>query len=244
MLLLPLLLQSALADDVDLLTTPPEIRDREYMMSTGIRFRRLFIPDSLIDNWFYDEDSPGANPYKRPSISAYVVGLEYKFKPRPMNWTMYIEYMGSNLDEGYWDDVDQGIDPDHEDGDWVRADNFQGWFFGGDYLHEIAITPKEKNVWLNLLLGGGLGVGFITGDLAFWHPGSNAISDTDCYTTAPAYIRKNECEPDGVKTVPRIVPMVDITLGLEINFADRATIRFDGGLHNMFYYGTAFGGVF
>ena len=243
-LTISLLTQMAMANSEPTTETPPAIKDRNYNMSTGIRFRQLFIPDALIDNWFYDEDTQGANPFKRPSISAYVVGIEYKFKPRPMNWTIYVEYMGTGLASGYWDDVDQGTDPDHEDGDWVRPDNFGGWFFGGDYTHEFAITPSDKSVWLNLLLGGGLGAGVIQGDLAFWHPGSNAVEDPECYPTAPAYIRKDHCTPDGVKTVPRVVPMIDISLGLEINFADRATIRFDGGLHDMFYYGTSIGAIF
>lgn len=223
---------------------PESIPSRDFLMSAGIRFRRLGLPDKFVDKWFYDEDEPGANPFKRPSISAHVVGIEYTFKPRPMNWIIYVEYMGSELNDGYWDDVDQGTTKDHEDGDWVRADNFSGWFFGGNYAHEFAITPPKKDIWLNLLIGGGLGMGFIQGDLAYWHPGSNAIADRECYPNAPAYIRKNTCEPDGVKAVPRVLPMVDISMGLELNFADRATIRIDGGLHNLLYYGTAIGGIF
>jgi hypothetical protein len=244
-----LLIGMAMAQsEPDAFPSPPDsyqtLMTRDFLMESNMRFRQLWVPDKFIDVWFYDSDDPGANPFKRPSIQAYVVGFEFNMKTRPKNWIIYAEYMGSLVGDGYWDDVEQGTSAEHEDGDWVRPDNFGGWFFGSNYAHEFNLTPATKDVWLSLLVGGGLGVGVIQGDLAYWRPGSNAISDQNCYPDAPAYVRKNDCQPDGVKSFPRVLPMVDVTLSARINFADRGSIRLDGGIHDLLYAGGAVGVVF
>ena len=217
------------------------ILDREFQFETNLRLRNLGMPDALMDNWFYDEDSPGANPFPRPNIQAHVIGVEFNIKEDRKSWILYAEYMGSGLTEGYWDDKEIGVTPDHEDGDWVRPDNFSAWFFGGNYGYEIPITPEFKGIQANFMFSGGLGIGYLTGNLAFWHPGSNAITDVDCLSSAPAYLRKDHCEPDGEKDFPRIMPMVDLTLGVKVNFSDRANLRIEGGLHDFLYYGISFG---
>ena len=33
--------------------------------------------------------------------------------------------------------------------------------------------------------------------------------------------------------------MLDVTLGLQLNFAERAHIRLEGGIHNMLFYGVS-----
>ena len=112
-----------------------------------------------------------------------------------------------------------------------------------NFGYNFAITPKENDIWLSLVTGGGLGAGFTTGTLTFWSPGT---SDDSCYPGAPAYIRKDNCDPDGTKVeVPPVIPMLDLTFSLKLNFADRANLRIDGGLHDLIpYYGIAAGGVY
>jgi hypothetical protein len=40
------------------------------------------------------------------------------------------------------------------------------------------------------------------------------------------------------------VPILDFTGSARINFADRANLRIDAGLHGLLYYGMAAGAVF
>ena len=224
------------------LSTETEYK-RPYLMESNVRVRNLFLPDSILDTWFYDSDTLGAYPEDRPDIQAYTVGLEYVFNKDSNNWIIWAEYMGSGLEEGYWDDVETGETVDHDDGDWVRPDNFEAWWTGFNYAKDFAITPKSNSVWLSMQTGAGLGLGFVSGELTYWTAGS--VASSDCETASPAYVRRNSCEPDGVKDeVPRILPMIDVSLSARVNFADRAHIRFDGGLHNLFYYGVALGGIF
>ena len=90
-----------------------------------------------------------------------------------------------------------------------------------------------------------MGLGVVTGSLDQWHPGSNSsVLDTDCLSNSAAYLRYESCENDGAKRIPGVLPIIDLTASTRLNFADRATIRFDFGLHDLIYYGFAAGGVF
>ncbi len=217
-----------------------ELKDREFTMQANVRARQLLIPDRILDTWFYNEDN-GA-PEVRPSIQAQVYGLEYAFVEESSAWVLWGEYMSSGLTEGYWDDVDTGETPDHEDGDWVRPDNFSGWWGGVNYAYFLPVTPVDKGVHLDLIFSGGVGIGYVAGDLTYWRPGT-AI-ETECEPAAPAFVRRDSCPADGSKEFPRVLPMLDITLGLQLNFAERAHLRLEGGIHDMFFYGIAGGGNF
>ena len=113
--------------------------------------------------------------------------------------------------------------------------------FGANYGHEIYATP-----WMSFLFGGGLGLGFVLGDLTSWGPGGSQGSGSaaTCLTEAPACTRKDFCPDDGPKSLPAVLPVVDVTVSTRFHFGDQANLRIDAGLHNMLYVGTAFGAVF
>ena len=87
---------------------------RTYRYETNFRARYLSVPDSILDIWFFNNDADGANPYPRPKVRAYTAGAEFVLKKAPANWTVYFEYMGNLMSEGYWDDVEKPAA--HEDG--------------------------------------------------------------------------------------------------------------------------------
>ena len=212
---------------------------REHMFEGNVRVRYMAIPDGIMDIWFFDNDADGANPYARPDATAFVAGAEFVLKKKPANWIFYFEYIGAMVQEGYWDDVEKPAA--HDDGDWIRPDGFGMLAIGANYGHEIHATP-----WLSFLFGGGLGIGFVTGDLTSWGPGGSQQTTTEapCRTESPAYIRKDFCPDDGTKSVPAVLPVVDLTTSARFHFGDQANLRVDVGLHNMLYIGTAFGAVF
>lgn len=216
---------------------------RPMGMELGFRGRYLFLPDSVMDIWYFNRDDPGANPYDRPKIRAYGAGIELALKPKPTNWIFYAEYMGNNVRDGYWDDVESPAD--HDDGDWIVFDRFSMFALGANYGHEVDVSSADKPVWISMVFGGGLGFGLVNGGLTQWHNGSNSENTApDCLPESAAYERKDVCPNDGEKRVPPVVPVVDITYSLRLNLGDRASVRFDAGLHNLIYLGGAFGGVF
>jgi|GEM_PF-1133622 hypothetical protein len=221
-----------------------EIRQKRPLMELNFRSRYLSIPNSILDLWYFDADDEGVNyPYERPKVRLYSVGVEYVLKPRPNNWIFYYDYTSSLMGEGYWDDVEEP--GEHDDGSWLAPSNFGMHSIGANYAGEIVLSPQEKNVWLSMLLSAGLGVGFVTGELTEWNPGSNPDNtDPTCLPDAPAYERKDSCPADGSVRFPGVLPILDLTVSTRVNFADRANARIDIGLHNMFYVGGAVGGVF
>ena len=217
-------------------------RDRHMPMEVNFRGRYMSVPDSILDVWFFDEDDEGANPFKRPSVRMYALGVEYVLKPRPANWIFYYEYIGSGLEEGYWDDVEEPAQ--HDDGDWVKPEDLGLHALGFNYAHEVEATDPGRDVWLSFLFGAGLGVGFVTGEMTTWHPGGNESVTSGCRLEDPAYLRKDTCAPDDDKRIPGVLPIVDLTASARINFAERANLRIDAGIHDMLYVGGALGGVF
>jgi hypothetical protein len=222
-------------------TAPPPV-DRDALMEVNLRYRYMSVPDAIIDIWFFDEDDAGANPYARPGVRMYALGVEYVLKPRPSNWIFYYEYIGSSMEEGYWDDVEEPAQ--HDDGDWIQPDRLGMHALGFNYAHEVDATDPTRDVWLSFLFGAGLGAGLVTGDMVTWHPGGNDNVTSGCRLEDPSYLRKDTCPADDRKRIPRVLPIVDLTASARLNFADRANVRLDLGLHDVLYVGTAVGGVF
>lgn len=216
----------------------PEYR-RLALMELNFRARYLSVPVSLLDIWYYRT----SNGYERPKVRALDLGIEYALSEKPTDWIFYAEYIRALMKPGYWDDVEEP--PQHDDGDWVEVNGFGIMAAGAGYGHETPVTSTDKPVSLSMVFGAGLGLGITTGTLDQWHPGSNpGNTDTSCLPNSSAYERYKSCPNDGSKRVPKVVPIVDITASAKVNFADRGTLRIEGGIHDVLYYGAAIGGVF
>lgn len=230
---------------------------RTHLIQTNMRMRQLGVPDNFVDRFFFDSDDEGANPFKRPQIKANVIGFELALQHHPNVWTFYVEYLQSNVQPGYWDiigepefdnlagfgeylsDKEKTTDDDHESGPWVRINNLGGWFFGTTYKYTIPLTPMHRDTWLGLMIGGGLGMGVVQGSVSYWV--SPGLTDSSCLSEAPSYIRKDYCLPETFDGIPRIIPTLDLDLGLQLNFASRGHLRIEGGFHNMLYFGMVSG---
>lgn len=215
--------------------------------TAGLRYRYGWIPSGIIDIWYFDDDDEGALDFERPKISANTFGLEYGLAldagggPSFLFW---IERMPFKFDEGYWDDKESP--PDHGDGDWLRPEKGVGlWTFGASYLHELPISSNDKPVWVSFHIGGGIGLGIGTGSITRWHPGfHDEVSDPNCLPEALAVDRFATCEDDGSVDIPKVVPIIDLTLGPKVHLTEHAMVRIDLGIHDVPYGGIAAGGVF
>ncbi len=225
---------------------PSEAHDGLPRYAVSARYKRAWLPNGILDTMYYDIDDPGAQPYERPRVDGWVTGLEFSLQNHPNNFVFYAEYFHLGVDEGYWDDIDNP--PNHLDGDWIAPEGLGMFALGANYEHEVAISPVDRDVWLALHFGGGLGFGFTTGKLDQWHPGAglapnmvDEIAEPDCMPDEIAPNRLN-CKPDDEWRPPPVLPIVDITLGMRLHIAERAHIRFDAGVHNLLYVGVAGGG--
>lgn len=219
--------------------TDPAERQTDTTMEINFRGRRVGVPDSLLDIWYVNEDDPSwADSRDRPDIEGYALGLEYVIKSDNANGIFYVEYIKSQMKEGYWDDVDEPPSP--LDGDFIAPTNNLGLaIIGANYAYEahfVRTSQTNGAFGLSFLVGGGLGVGYMFGDLDRWGPGDDGT---------PGFVRYDSGDdPDGTKGIPSVFPMVDINAGLRFNFGDRFVLRFEGGLHTLLYYGATAGIMF
>lgn len=206
--------------------------ERSTNMEVGLRLRSMSIPNSLVDIWFFNDSADGwAYTAPRPSIVATAYGLEAAFKTEGAMGVFYFDYIDSNLVEGYWDDQDEP--PDHLDGDYLKPSKNLGLAaIGADYYQEIAIVKSAKTngvFGLDFVVGGGLGIAVLTGEIEQWQ---------STETGSPGYDRYLDGDiSDGAKKIPKVLPLLDVNAGLRLSFGDRASIRFEGGLHSMVYWG-------
>lgn len=254
-MLFALLSTAALAQDpttpaptVPAPTTPPptetavSTKKRAYLMEVNFRGRYLFLPDSVLDIWY---EKHKGETFERPNIAAYALGLEYVVKDKQANGIFYAEYISSLMKEGYWDDRDNP--PVYTDGSYISPESFGLVALGANYGYELHATE-----WFSFLFGAGLGVGIKTGELVEWESGEPEgtanpdNTDQACGPTASAYERALElgCADDGAVRVPAVVPIVDVNVGIRFNFSDRASLRIEGGLHDLIYGGAALGITF
>jgi hypothetical protein len=227
----------ALAQDV----APPAEERRS--MEANLRFRRLGVPQSLVDAWFYDEDD--GSPYERPKIGANAFGAEFVLRPRAANWIFYFEYLKNTTDEGYWDDVEHDGLADHDDGDWVRPEGLGAFALGATVHSELRVTRDGAIVGGGFLIGGGVGLVFVTGDLLTWHDGTNPDNaEPSCLPKGDSWDRVDACEVDGGKRLPRVLPMIDLSVSGKIDYKDLAHLRVDVGVHDLLFFGLAAGATF
>jgi hypothetical protein len=208
-------------------------RKRSFLMEVNFRARYLDLPDSILDIW-YEDHKEDPNIPDRPHVGAYILGGEFVIKDDRANGIFYAEWIKPTLEPGYWDDREEP--PDDGDGSFVRPEGFGLVAIGADYAYEI-----KANSWFSFLVGAGLGVGFRTGELQEWRPG-----DTDgmCGYLQTAYERAEDCDPDQIVEVPGAIPIIDVNVGPKFNFGDKASLRLEGGLHNLPYGGATLGVVF
>ncbi|MBN1334433.1 MAG: hypothetical protein JXB39_00575 [Deltaproteobacteria bacterium] len=238
------------AVDLDEATAETPERTRDYLMEVNFRGRWLSVPDSILDIWFSNEDSDVAlTNWPRPQVRAWSAGLEYVIRNDSANGIFYFEYVGSLIDEGYWDDIDDP--PDYGDGQYLVPDRLGLLTLGADYAQEFHATE-----WLSFLIGGGLGILKVTGQMTLWRPGTvenpgENLNDPYCSEgsianpRSPAYERYAAgCGDDGAKAIPPVLPIVDLNAGVRFHIGDRANLRIEGGLHDLLYVGVATGVVF
>jgi hypothetical protein len=221
-------------------TEGPSENRRNYLMEVGVRARSMSIPNSLMDSWFFDARDEGwAWLEDRPSIRGTAVGLEFVVKGETANGIFYFEYVDSATAEGYWDDKERSGDPDHLDGDYILPHPGVGLVtLGADYAYEAHIVRTEQTdgyLGLSYLVGGGLGVGGLLGQVDRWGPDLNGN---------PAYKLYLDGVEPADKKIPRVYPMVDINMALRFNFGDRAVLRIEGGIHTLLYWGGTLGIMF
>lgn len=220
---------------------PAAAGGRKFKMEIGFRGRMLSVPGGVVDIWYENETAPfwALEGERRPRIQGYAGGLEFLVKGDNANSIFYVEYVKSLMQPGYFDDRDGADDP--LNGEYLEpTDNLGLVTAGANYAYEAHLVSTSRTRgrfgW-SLLVGGGLGVAVRTGKVDHW-------VQTD---GVPAFERYQNGEAsDGEKrnAPPAVLPMIDINGGMRFTLGDRLSLRLEGGLHTMVYYGASVGLIF
>lgn len=229
----------------DGLTVQQQSTGRNFDMELGFRGRYLSVPDSILDIWFTDDDTPGyLYSESRPQIHAYSVGIEFVLKSKVTeessggsNGLFYVQYIDNLMEPGLFDDRDSP--EDFDDGDFIApTDNFGVVAIGANYAYEVHMVKTMNtngNFGMSMLVGGGLGLGIVIGDLEYWRPSGSS----------PSWERyPDPDQKEGTKAIPPAVPLLDFNLAFRFNFGDRVVLRVEGGLQDLLYVGGSLGLMF
>jgi hypothetical protein len=208
--------------------------ERKYDMEMSFRGRRMSIPRGVLDLWYIASNSPlwPLPGEERPHVQAWSYGMEFVVKAKKDNGIFWFDWIDLSMPDGYWQS-----NTDSLGGNYLQPTRNLGLVsFGADYAYEASLVRLEQTrgiFGLSLVVGGGLGLAVMVGDIQRWSTSPDGV---------PAYTRfEDGLPPDTDNEIPRLYPMVDIHLGLRLNFANRVVIRLEGGLHSMLFYGVTIG---
>ena len=206
------------------------------IQDVNLTYRNASLPDGWLDSFFSNGDEV------RPTISTQSFGLEYARTKEKTTWVLYYEFIQNQTKSGYWDDLEEPLD--RSDGVWVQPIDVNMHTLGFQSLFDINIPVSKENLAVDILLGGGLGVGILTGSIERWHNGSTeyAENNNNCLPFGDALVREALCgdnpDVDGLH-IP-VLPVLDLSTGVRFRY-DRFTSKIMFGLHNLPYIGISAG---
>ena len=199
-------------------------------------FRTGSIPDEWLDSFFSNGDPA------RPTIATQGFGLEWSSSKNRTSWMLYYEYIQNQTPAGYWDDLEDPLD--RTDGVWVKPVDLNLHTLGFQSNFAIDIPIQVEKLDTDILFGGGLGIGILTGSIERWHNGvtEEAQGNNNCLPIGDAITREALCgdNPDASALPIPVLPVVDLSISARIRY-DRFTSRFMFGIHNNPYIGFALG---
>lgn len=234
-----------------------EVGPRKVRFEVSFRTRYLAAPPAIVSAFGFEDDTEDyawvlrdssdycrANPDSqacgnaRPFPRGMSYGFEFLTKFNRDTVIFYFDYVDSDMEAGYWDDREDGDNPDDpDDGDYLRpGGNFGVVAAGVNYQADIPLVKlsKTRNAFgLDFTAGAGLGLLVLVGELERWDSTG---------TSVPSYEQFDRGDDSLVDSeVGRFWPAVDVNLGFKLNFADKVTLRIEGGLHTLLYFGGTLG---
>lgn len=205
-----------------------------------LRSRYMSVPRGLLDLFMSnDQDAGWPLPGEsRPPMLGYSIGLELAVvRNERSHLDVYIEYIGSLVREGYWDNRETPLET--RNGNWLRpSPGFGGVAVAFNGFHHVPMVEPGQTggaFQMSFYVGGGLGILGIVGRMDKW--------SLDTETNRPSYQQaKAGDDPLGPLALGSpIWPVVDFELGLHMLIEEHVVIRLGGGLHSALQVGAQIG---
>lgn len=214
----------------------------------AVRYRQGNVPRAIMDRFYFDADemvdlAPELD-FERPDVVTQVLGVDYTLPLMndDAGIQFWAERLGTPVEAGLWNDREATFDPGQNDEQWMVPENLGAWSAGANFVYNVPILTSSRAFELKLGIGGGLGVGVVTGRAVVWKNGHQAdLAEPACGPDDFAPQRKDLCASDGEVALPAVVPLVDITVGPRIRVLQKLLLRGDFGFHDSLYWGVAAG---
>jgi hypothetical protein len=193
--------------------------------AVGTRLRGIFVPAWFIEAFTrhahgLSSFSWGADFTRRKGSLDIVAGLDVGWYGNipAANWT-------GNDDSGYAGDTY-----------WTEFNKFVFTSLDVNFIWNHDLLP-----WLTFRAGGGIGIGFLSGDYYKSQSGPTCTAanlDSDHDACGPYYLGANN-PPKQAEDLSsyRVLPVVSALLGFRFNLHRHFVATLDGGFHNAFYVG-------
>ena len=208
----------------------------EPVQDINVTYKNASLPDGWLDSFFSNGDE------ERPTLKTESFGLEYARTKDKTTWVLYYEYIQNKTKSGYWDDLEEPLD--RSDGVWVKPVDVNMHTLGFQSVFNINIPVQQEKLTINALIGGGLGIGILTGSIERWHNGATdyAQNNNNCVPFGDAIVREALCgnNPDVDGLPIPVLPVLDLSTGVQVRY-DRFSTKIMFGIHNLPYVGFSLG---
>lgn len=227
--------QSDLIDGVDIVDEPDQ---NEFMFT--LRARAVTVPDFVLGLFMDNHSSHWSDGHKNMSYGGEFVwrrGSDFELG-------FALDYADLSMPGDFWLEKDQ----DPQKADWTSVDlRLLSVVFSAYWFWDV--MP-----WFAPYVGGGIGPGFIMGNITYYQPDRSHICYSDLgrdpgFAPPGCFLPSGEPDPEAINLdrpdiedrVPPIIPVINVTVGARFTIADHLVLKLEGGFYDYFFAGAAVG---
>ena len=216
-----------------------ELNPNEFMFT--FHTRAVKIPDFMLGIFFDEHASNWSDGQRNLSYGGEFVWR----RGNDFELGMALDYADLSMPEAFWKEDGEAA----ASADWTEIDiQVFSVVFSAYWFWDV-------QPWLTPFLGGGIGPGFVLGEVGRFEP----RSDSDCErglgggeSFAPETCFGEGGEPDEDQFndrqiedgVPSVVPMVNLTAGVRFNIANYGVLKLETGIYPYLFAGVGVGAQF
>ena len=215
-----------------------EFNTDEYMVL--VRTRAVKIPNFMLGLWFDEHANHWSDGQRNLSYGAEFIWR----KDKEYEFSVGVDYADLTMAEGFWREKDKSA----RASEWTTVDmQVLSLVFSAYWFWDVAD-------WFAPFVGGGIGPGFILGDVTKAKPRRDSpcynqlegvpdvFSAPSCFNASGEIDSNSFDDPVLEDRVPPLVPMLNVTVGTRFNIGRHAVLKLETGFYTYVYAGMSLGG--
>ncbi|RAL20293.1 hypothetical protein DL240_18105 [Lujinxingia litoralis] len=240
LLTLPAVASAQYVDPNDSVRFDSELTTNEFMLTA--RARAVAVPGFMLGLFF--EEHP---THWSEGVSNMSYGAEFVWrKDRRYELSVAFDYADLSMPEAFWQEKGDSA----QQADWTEIDMQVASLVFSAYWY------WDVQKWFAPFVGGGLGPGFILGDIVRYEPRRNSPcynnlgGATEAFTPPECLTADGRPDPNAIDfdnpevedRVPPVVPIINVSGGMRFTIADHAVLKLEAGFYTYVFAGLSIGG--